>query len=163
MELSFGPEYESFREEVRDFITTHKDQQAPSSAGSEAGKSWQTTLIEAGYTARTIPKEYGGFGAEPDMVKSRIINEEFATARMPGGLGGQGISMLIPTLLEMGTDEQKEQFIKPTLHGEMVWCQGYSEPGAGSDLASLRTSAVLDGDEWVINGSKIWTSTARSE
>ena len=160
MELSFGPEYESFREEVRDFITTHKDQQAPSSAGSEAGKSWQTTLIEAGYTARTIPKEYGGFGAEPDMVKSRIINEEFATARMPGGLGGQGISMLIPTLLEMGTDEQKEQFIKPTLHGEMVWCQGYSEPGAGSDLASLRTSAVLDGDEWVINGSKIWTSTA---
>ena len=160
MELSFGPEYESFREEVRDFITTHKDQQAPSSAGSEAGKSWQTTLIEAGYTARTIPKEYGGFGAAPDMVKSRIINEEFSTARMPGGLGGQGISMLIPTLLEMGTDEQKEQFIKPTLHGEMVWCQGYSEPGAGSDLASLRTSAVLDGDEWVINGSKIWTSTA---
>ena len=160
MELSFGPEYESFREEVRDFITTHKDQQAPSSAGSEAGKSWQKTLIEAGYTARTIPKEYGGFGAAPDMVKSRIINEEFSTARMPGGLGGQGISMLIPTLLEMGTDEQKEQFIKPTLHGEMVWCQGYSEPGAGSDLASLRTSAVLDGDEWVINGSKIWTSTA---
>ncbi|MEM7364617.1 MAG: acyl-CoA dehydrogenase family protein [Pseudomonadota bacterium] len=160
MELSFGPEYESFRDEVRDFIKTHKDQPAPSGAGSEAGKSWQKTLIEAGYTARTIPKEYGGFGAEPDMVKSRIINEEFATARMPGGLGGQGISMLIPTLLEMGTDEQKEQFIKPTLHGEMVWCQGYSEPGAGSDLARLRTSAVLDGDEWVINGSKIWTSTA---
>lgn len=160
MELSFGPEYESFRDEVRDFITKHKDQQAPSGAGSDAGKSWQKTLIEAGYTARTIPKEYGGFGAEPDMVKSRIINEEFATARMPGGLGGQGISMLIPTLLELGTDEQKEQFIKPTLHGEMVWCQGYSEPGAGSDLASLRTSAVLDGDEWVINGSKIWTSTA---
>ena len=131
MELSFGPEYESFRDEVRDFITKHKDQQAPSGAGSDAGKSWQKTLIEAGYTAR-----------------------------MPGGLGGQGISMLIPTLLELGTDEQKEQFIKPTLHGEMVWCQGYSEPGAGSDLASLRTSAVLDGDEWVINGSKIWTSTA---
>jgi len=76
-------------------------------------------------------------------------------------MGGQGISMLVPTLLESGTEAQKKQFIQPTLHGEMLWCQGYSEPGAGSDLAALRTSAVLDGDEWVINGQKIWTSTAQ--
>jgi len=68
--------------------------------------------------------------------------------------------MLVPTLLEMGTQEQKEQFIRPTIMGEMVWCQGYSEPGAGSDLAALSTAAVLDGDEWVINGQKIWTSGA---
>ena len=125
-----------------------------------AAKDWQKLLIENGYTCRTIPKEYGGYGAEPDIVKSRIIAEEFSSARVNAGLGGQGISMLVPTLLEMGTQEQKEQFIRPTIHGDMVWCQGYSEPGAGSDLASLTTSAVLDGDEWVINGQKIWTSTA---
>ncbi len=95
------------------------------------------------------------------ILKSRIIAEEFADAQMPGGLGGQGISMLVPTLLEMGTDAQKQEFIPPTLRGEMLWCQGYSEPGAGSDLASLRTRAVLDGDDWVINGQKIWTSTAQ--
>ena len=123
-------------------------------------KRWQKLLIEHGYAARTIPTEYGGHGGEPDILKARIIGEEFAAAQVPGGLGGQGVSMLVPTLLELGTEEQKREFIPPTLAGDMVWCQGYSEPGAGSDLASLRTSAVLDGDEWVINGSKIWTSTA---
>jgi len=75
-------------------------------------------------------------------------------------MGGQGISMLVPTLLEMGTEEQKVQFIGPTLRGEMLWCQGYSEPNAGSDLASLATKGELVGEEWVINGQKIWTSTA---
>lgn len=166
MDLSFGPQYDTFREEVRQFIETNRDK-APRGGRGEAreearqqARAWQELLIEHGYTARTIPKEYGGFGAEPDIIKSRIIAEEFASGQVPGGMGGQGISMLVPTLLELGTEEQKQQFIKPTIHGEMIWCQGYSEPGAGSDLASLRTSAVLDGDEWVINGQKIWTSTA---
>ncbi len=162
MDLSYGPEYEAFREEVRGFIENHRDQAPTGADGLRSPKllGWQQLLIEHGYTARTIPREYGGFGAEPDILKSRIIAEEFASARVPGGLGGQGISMLVPTLLEMGTEQQKQQFIPPTLSGEMLWCQGYSEPGAGSDLASLRTSAVLDGDEWVVNGQKIWTSTA---
>ncbi len=111
--------------------------------------AWQQLLIEKGYAARTIPKQYGGAGYPPDILKARIIAEEFARAGVSPGLGGQGISMLVPTLLEVGTEEQKRQFIAPTLRGEMVWCQGYSEPGAGSDLASLRTSAVLDGDDWV--------------
>jgi alkylation response protein AidB-like acyl-CoA dehydrogenase len=162
MDLSYGPEYEAFREEVRTFIETNRDRAPRPRAGLRAPETqaWQKLLIEHGYAARTIPKEYGGYGAAPDILASRIIAEEFARANVSSGLGGQGISMLVPTLLEMGTEEQKREFIRPTLHGEMIWCQGYSEPGAGSDLASLRTSAVLDGDEWVINGSKIWTSTA---
>jgi alkylation response protein AidB-like acyl-CoA dehydrogenase len=118
-------------------------------------------LIENGYAARTIPKEYGGYGAKPDALKSRIIAEEFATAQVPPGMGGQGISMLVPTLLELGSEEQKKRFIAPTLRGEMFWCQGYSEPNAGSDLANLKTRAELVGDDWVINGQKIWTSTAQ--
>jgi len=161
MDLSFGPEYEAFRNEVRDFLSAHKDASPRNTTPRDPEAcAWQKLLIEHGYTARTIPKEYGGFGAQPDIIKSRIIAEEFADARAHPGLGGQGISMLVPTLLEMGTSEQKAAFIQPTIEGEMVWCQGYSEPGAGSDLASLTTSAVLDGDEWVVNGQKIWTSTA---
>ncbi len=161
MDLSFGPEYEAFRDEVRGFLDQHGDK-APRSAALKSPEllDWQKLLIEHGYTARTIPEEYGGYGAEPDIIKSRIIGEEFAKARVSSGLGGQGISMLVPTLLEVGTEAQKREFIKPTIHGEMIWCQGYSEPGAGSDLASLTTKAELDGDEWVVNGQKIWTSTA---
>lgn len=162
MDLSYGAEYEEFRSEVANFLAKHKDS-APKSPAlrSKEAISWQKTLIEAGYFARTIPAEYGGHGGVPDILKSRIIAEEFARTRTHPGMGGQGISMLVPTLLESGTDEQKQRFIRPTLHGEMLWCQGYSEPGAGSDLAALRTSAVLDGDEWVVNGQKIWTSTAQ--
>ncbi|HSG92039.1 MAG TPA: acyl-CoA dehydrogenase family protein [Pseudomonadales bacterium] len=162
MDLSYGPEYETFRAEVRAFLDAHAAD-APHGEGMRSAKSlaWQKLLIEHGYTARTIPKKYGGYGAEPDILKSRIIAEEFASARVSPGLGGQGISMLVPSLLEVGSEAQREQFIRPTILGEMVWCQGYSEPGAGSDLASLRTSAVLDGDEWVVNGQKIWTSTAQ--
>ena len=161
MDLSFGPEYEEFRQEVRDFIDKNRTN-APRGEPmkSEKVKDWQKLLIEKGYTARTIPQEYGGHGGEPDIIKARIIGEEFANGKVPGGLGGQGISMLVPTLLELGTEDQKKRFIPPTLAGDMVWCQGYSEPNAGSDLASLRTSAQLDGDEWVVNGNKIWTSTA---
>ena len=161
MDLSYGAEYEAFRAEVRDFINAHRDQ-APKGEGMRSEKvlKWQKLLIEHGYAARTIPEAYGGFGAEPDVLISRIIAEEFANGQVSPGLGGQGISMLVPTLLEVGTEEQRQTFIRPTIHGEMVWCQGYSEPGAGSDLASLRTAAVLDGDEWVVNGQKIWTSTA---
>lgn len=161
MDLSYGAEYEEFRSEVRTFLEKHKEE-ARGGGGMRSKQvlDWQKKLIENGYASRTIPKEYGGYGAEPDILKSRIIGEEFAKAQVSQGLGGQGISMLVPMLLEMGTEEQKQQFISPTIHGEMVWCQGYSEPGAGSDLASLTTSAVLDGDEWVVNGQKIWTSTA---
>lgn len=161
MDLSYGPRYEAFREEVRGFLAQYGDE-APRGEGlrSEKALAWQRRLIEHGYAARTIPKAYGGYGAQPDILESRIIAEEFAAARVSPGLGGQGISMLVPTLLEVGTEEQKTTFIPPTIRGEMIWCQGYSEPGAGSDLAALRTSAVVDGDDFVVNGQKIWTSTA---
>ncbi len=163
MNLNFTAEYEYFRADVRAFLDKHKAD-APSMANvglrSEKRLKWQRILLEHGYAARTLPKQYGGFGAEPDSLKQRIIAEEFARAKVPGGIAGQGINMLVPTLLELGTQEQKEKYIAKTLSGEMIWCQGYSEPGAGSDLASLRTAAVVDGDDFVINGQKIWTSTA---
>jgi len=160
MDLSHSPEYEAFREEVRSFVREHGGR-APRSFGfNEETRAWQRLLIEHGYAARTIPKEYGGFGGTPDILKSRIIAEEFIAAGLPMGMANQGISMLVPTLLDLGTEEQKQRWIGPTLRGEVIWCQGYSEPGAGSDLASLSTRAVEDGDDFVINGQKIWTSTA---
>ena len=163
MDLNFTAEYEDFRADVRAFLDKHKaDAPVMANVGlrSEKRLKWQRILLEHGYAARTLPKQYGGFGAEPDALKQRIIAEEFARAKVPGGIAGQGINMLVPTLLELGTEEQKEKYIAKTLSGEMIWCQGYSEPGAGSDLASLRTAAVVDGDDFVINGQKIWTSTA---
>lgn len=162
MDLSYGADYEAFRAEVRQFLEKNQHR-APKGMKPprQTLVDWQKLLIEQGYAVRTIPKEYGGYGAKADILASRIIAEEFAAARVSPGLGGQGVSMLVPTLLEMGTEAQKREFIRPTIHGEMIWCQGYSEPDSGSDLASLRTSAVLDGDHWVVNGQKIWTSTAR--
>ncbi len=161
MDLRFTPEMEAFRDEVRAFLTTHRDRYAGDAVRPrEAALEWQRLLIENGYAARTIPKAYGGYGAAPDVLKTRIIAEEFTRAGAPRGFANQGISMLVPTLLEVGSEEQKTRWIGPTLRGEVVWCQGYSEPGAGSDLASLQTKAVEDGDDFVISGSKIWTSTA---
>ena len=127
MDLSFGDEYEEFRRDVQQFISDHGDK-SPSQGGVRNSEAivWQKLLIENGYAARTIPQEYGGFGAEPDIIKSRIIAEEFSREQINPGLGGQGISMLVPVLLEIGTEEQKQQFIKPTIHGEMIWCQGLS-------------------------------------
>jgi alkylation response protein AidB-like acyl-CoA dehydrogenase len=162
MDLAYGPEHQAFAAEVDAFLEAHRGRWPPAvGATREQVLAWQRTLIEHGYAARTIPRAYGGFGAEPDILKSRIIAEAFTRAGAPVGLAGQGISMLVPTLLEVGTEEQKRRWIAPTLSGEIVWCQGYSEPGAGSDLASLRTHAVEDGEDFLINGQKIWTSTAK--
>jgi len=173
MDLEYGPEYQDFTKELQSFCIKYKglsftdgsNNPLGSSGGSGGPKmsrsEWQKILIENGYFARSVPKEYGGYGGEADILKSRIIAAEFSKSSTPGAMGGQGIDMLVPTLLEMGTKEQKQAYIKPTLHGEIIWCQGYSEPNAGSDLASLQTKGELVGDEWVINGQKIWTSTAQ--
>ncbi len=164
MKLTLDAEYQQFRAEVAGLLEANRHlAPGPEDRGLKHPRrlAWQRWLIDHGLTARTIPRQYGGAGAAPDILKSRIIAEEFARTGLPGGLAGQGISMLVPTLLELGSEAQKAAYIRPTLLGEMVWCQGYSEPGAGSDLASLATRAHIDGDDYVINGQKIWTSTAK--
>ena len=161
MDLNYGPEYDGFREEVQGFIKENKNVKLTGPIRSESRINWQQKLIDHGYFARSIPKEYGGFGGDMDIIKLRIIAEEFAKSPIPKPMGGQGIQMLVPTLLELGTEEQKQEYIKPTLRGEIIWCQGYSEPNSGSDLASLQTKGELIDDQWVINGQKIWTSTAQ--
>ena len=173
MNLNFGSEYKDFTTEIKEFCKKYSgvhfsdSSKVPLSTSYKSGdikmkrSEWQKILIENGYFARSIPREYGGYGGESDIIKNRIIAEEFSKAKIPPPMGGQGIDMLVPTLLELGTDEQKEKYIKPTLHGEIIWCQGYSEPNAGSDLASLQTKGELIDGKWVINGQKIWTSTAQ--
>ncbi len=167
MDLSYGPEYETFRATLRAFLEANRERAPRGSIVTAAGGSkdpailgWQRLLIEHGYAARTIPKAYGGYGAETDILKRVIIDEEFARAGLSAGIGGQGPEMLVPTLLEHGSEEQKQRWIRPTIHGDVVWCQGYSEPNAGSDLANVQTKATEDGDHFVINGQKIWTTTA---
>ena len=166
MDLTYTQEYLEFEKNVEDFCLNYKDINIVNTPTEGSKKSitreeWQNLLIENGYFARAIPKEYGGFGGEPDILKSRIIATQFAKHKIPSPMGGQGIDMLVPTLLELGTEDQKKQYIKPTLEGSMIWCQGYSEPNAGSDLAALQTKGELIDGKWVINGQKIWTSTAQ--
>tara|TARA_B100000927_G_scaffold273398_1_gene251784 strand:+ start:261 stop:1463 length:1203 start_codon:yes stop_codon:yes gene_type:complete len=164
MNLNAGPEYVDFKENVLSFLEENKHMagkaRTPVRPSNEELK-WQKKLIDNGYAARTIPKEYGGYGADSDVLKSRIIAEEFSKANIPMGMANQGISMLVPTLLELGSDDQKNDWISKTISGEVIWCQGYSEPGSGSDLASLQTKAIVDGDDFIINGQKIWTSGAQ--
>lgn len=168
MDLSYGPAAEEFRRELRGFLEANQER-APRggqilATGTRAPEilAWQRLLIERGYAARTIPKEYGGFGARPDPLIRIILDEEFARAGVSAGIGGQGPDMLVPTLLEHGSEEQKQRWIRPTILGEVVWCQGYSEPNAGSDLANVQTRAVEDGADFVIDGQKIWTTTAHA-
>jgi len=162
MDLEFDNRYEEFRKQVRAFVTEHRP---PKNWGLVDGKSedriaWLSLQIEHGYWARTIPKEYGGYGAPPDLLETVIMDEEFNAAGVARGMMAQGPSMLVPTLLNHGSEEQRKRWIGPTLRGEVIWCQGYSEPGSGSDLASLQTRATEDGDDFLISGQKIWTSTA---
>ncbi len=162
MDLEFDARYDEFREQVRDFVENNRPTRpwGLTDGKKEDRVAWLSLQIEHGYWARTIPKEYGGYGAEPDLLETVIMDEEFNKAGVPRGMNAQGPSMLVPTLLSHGTEEQKKRWIGPTMRGEVIWCQGYSEPGSGSDLASLQTSAVEDGDDFLINGQKIWTSTA---
>lgn len=164
MDLRLSEEYQALQAEVRAFIAKFGERSPKVGGGrkkpDQKTLDWQKILVEHGYAGRTIPKEYGGFGAEPDVMAAAVIAEEFARAEVYAGLTNQGISMLVPTLLEVGTDKQKQDYIGPTIRGEMIWCQGYSEPGNGSDLANAQTRAELKDGNWIVNGQKIWTSSA---
>ena len=164
MDLTLTPKHRALRDEVDAFIAAHRDA-APRPGGGRKrpdrkALDWQALLLEHGYFARTIPREYGGFGAPHDVIELAIIADAFSRASISPGIHNQGISMLVPTLLEVGTEEQKRRWIGPTIRGEVIWCQGYSEPGSGSDLAAAQTRAAVEDGHFVINGQKIWTSSA---
>ncbi len=164
MEFRDTTDEATWRREIRDFLKTNlpgdirgKGGLFARPQGSGPWETWRKALAERGWLAPAWPKEYGGAGM--GVMDQFILNEEFAKERAPQ-IGGLGVMMLGPTLIEHGTEEQKREHLPRILAGEESWCQGYSEPGAGSDLASLQTRAVRDGDDFVINGQKIWTSVA---
>jgi len=139
------------------FFAWYADRQNPDEDVQAAASEWAGALAENGWVAPHWPEEYGGAGLT--AMEQVIFNEEMARAQAPA-VGGSGVALLGPTVLVHGTPEQKEKYVGDILSGKVAWAQGYSEPGAGSDLGSLQTRATLDGDEYVINGQKIWTSGA---
>ncbi len=164
MQLTYSAAEQAFREEVRAFIraTLPEDIRRKALQNRPLGKSeivrWTKRLAEQGWSAPNWPVEHGGTGWTP--VQSYIFTEEAALAGAPEPIAF-GVRMVAPVLLAFGTDEQKARYLPRILSGDDWWCQGYSEPGAGSDLASLSTSATRDGDEFVVNGQKIWTTYAQ--
>jgi alkylation response protein AidB-like acyl-CoA dehydrogenase len=167
MDFNYSPEDESFRNEFRrwleaniQFSTPAREPLADELEGDwEARVRWHRKLYEGGWMGIHWPKEHGGRGAT--ILQNVIYQEELERANVAMPFTGFGISLLGPTLVHWGTEEQKRRHLRKILAGEEFWCQGYSEPNAGSDLASLQTRAVEDGDYFVINGSKIWTSAAQ--
>ena len=164
MDLTLTEKHRALRDEVLVFIEKYRGV-APSPGGGRKRPDakvleWQKLLLEHGYFARSIAREYGGFGAPQDLIEQAIIADAFSRAGVSPGIHNQGISMLVPTLLEVGTEEQKRRWVGPTIRGDIIWCQGYSEPGSGSDLAAAKTRAAVDDGHFVINGQKIWTSSA---
>ena len=149
MDLSYGEELEGYRAEVQRFLEQNwplKNDEAKLGYRQQAAR-FRERAIEVGYLCRNIPRRYGGSEQESDVLKAQIIREEFQRARAPLEPRGIGTMMLVPTLLERGEEWQKEKFVPGTIMGTLHWCQGYSEPGSGSDLASLKTRAELVGKE----------------
>jgi alkylation response protein AidB-like acyl-CoA dehydrogenase len=156
MDLRFTAEDEAFCGEVRAWLAEHTPREPLHSTVDK--KAWHRKLFEAGYIGMGWPKAYGGREARP--IEQAIVTEEMARANAPGSINWAGLGLVGPTLIHHGTDEQRERYLRNILLGDEVWCQLYSEPNAGSDLAALQCRADVDGDEFVINGQKIWTSTA---
>jgi alkylation response protein AidB-like acyl-CoA dehydrogenase len=168
MDFNFTPEEEAFREKVRTFLRTNLPEnwgfanfEMPEElTGKKFLIQWHRKLYQNGFVGMSWPKQYGGQGAT--QVEQAILNEELARYRAPAPLGGIGLALAGPTIIVHGSEAQKQRYLQKILAGEEIWCQLFSEPNAGSDLAALRTRAEQHGDEFVINGQKIWTSGARS-
>ena len=167
MDLSFTEEEERYRQRVRTFMQENLPEgwgkpgykQPTGEAATEFQHDWTRRLHNAGFLGMAWPKEYGGQGAS--QIELAIFNEEAARFRAPNPINGVGLILAGPTIMAHGTEEQKKRYLPRILSGEELWCQGFSEPNAGSDLGSLRTRAELAGDEFVVNGQKVWTTLAQ--
>ncbi len=161
MDLSYSPQEERFRTELRAWLERNPPgpEPEPMDEWVAYGKRWQRMLYDAGWCGVAWPKEYGGRGAT--LIEQIIFQEEMARAKTPLLINLAGLTMGGPVLIAHGTDEQKRRHLKTILAAEEIWCQGFSEPNAGSDLAALKTRAVLAGDDFIVTGQKVWTSFAR--
>ena len=163
MDLTFSDDELAFRDEFRSWLAENPPPPDPGDVGDDARNAWrgawQRQLYEGGWAAPNWPNEYGGRGAT--LTQSAIYFEEIGRARVPLPANVLGILLGGPTLMVWGTDEQKERYLTPILSAEEIWCQGFSEPDSGSDLASVKTRAVRDGDDWLVTGQKVWTSGAQ--
>ena len=166
MDLTYPPEAEEFRVEIREWLEKNLPDNWTGSVGDMNDEEreafnveWPKKLFEGGWICASWPTEYGGKGLS--TMEAVVLNEEFARSGAPMRGDFFGDTLVGPTILQWGTEEQKKQFLPGILRGETSWCQGFSEPGAGSDLAALQCKAELDGDEWVINGQKVWTTQAQ--
>jgi alkylation response protein AidB-like acyl-CoA dehydrogenase len=160
MDLTSTPQEQAFRDELRAWIEANHPGPEPEGdvAGFEFRRAWQRRLHEDDWAGVSWPREYGGRGAT--LVEQAIYNEELARAQAPSTANVLGLAMGGPTVIAHGTEEQKRRYLEPILSADEIWCQGFSEPEAGSDLASLKTRAVRDGSEWVVTGQKVWTTLA---
>jgi alkylation response protein AidB-like acyl-CoA dehydrogenase len=160
VDLRDTPEEAAFRAELRGWLESNLTDEIRGGRFEEAGRHWSRALYEAGYAGLTWPKEYGGAGAP--YSHQAIFLEEMARAEAPPHLGVIGLGMAGPTIIAHGRDAQKQRYLEKILSTEEIWCQGFSEPGAGSDLSAVRTSArlSLEGDHFVVNGQKVWSSFA---
>jgi alkylation response protein AidB-like acyl-CoA dehydrogenase len=160
VDLTLSPSEEAFRDELRAWLGDNHPGEEP--AGDEAAfefrREWQRKLHDAGYAGLSWPKEYGGRGAT--LIEQAIFGEEMARAKAPQPANVLGLVMGGPVVIAHGTDEQKARYLEPILSAEEIWCQGFSEPDAGSDLASLKTRAVKSNGDWVVTGQKVWTTFA---
>ena len=162
MDLSYTPEQETFRAEVREWLAEHVPAKPLASFDTEAGfaahREWERTLAAGNWGMVTWPEAFGGRGC--DLIQWLIFEEEYYRAGAPGRVNQNGIFLLGPTLMEYGSEEQKARFLPAMASGEEIWAQGWSEPNAGSDMAAIRCRADRDGDAYVINGQKIWSTRA---